>query len=118
MFMASSGTAKSIQPCKTWAELITADVKKSGSRRAEHLLHAKYCNGSLDHLHSVAEVAERKARCAKICGLCRYIYSLKQWPQSTYCRPSTKFLRRLEEQEWCVTWKSEAPADFTLRRGW
>jgi len=98
-----------IKTRRTWAELIAEDVQETGGRRAEHLLHGKYCNGSHDHLYTPDEVAKRRARCAKICGMCRYIYSLKEWPQPDYCRPPQEFLDEFEAQESCLTWCSEAP---------
>jgi len=68
------------------------------SRRLEHWIQGKYCNGELDHLYTPAQVADRKARCAKICGLCRYIYSLEQWPPRPYRRPPRAILDALERE--------------------
>ena len=92
----------------TWAEQIALESARTQRRRYEHLLHAKYCDGGLDHLSSREEVSERQARCAKICGLCRYINSLAFWPNPNYRRPPENFLEALEEQPWCLTWRTEA----------
>lgn len=92
----------------TWAEQIAENEAKTRRRRYEHFLHAKYCHGGLDHLSSLEEVAERQARCAKICGLCRYVNSLAVWPDPKYQRPPKSFLEALEEQPRCLTWRTEA----------
>lgn len=93
----------------TWGERIAQETARAHSRRYEHSLHAKYCQGSLDHLSSAEEGAERQARCAKICGLCRYINSLAVWPVANYQRPPENFLKELEEQPGCLTWRTEVP---------
>ena len=97
----------------TWAERIAQEIAETGGRRAEHLLHGKYCNGSLDRLYTPSEIAKRKAKCARVCGLCRYINSLAIWPQQGYCRPPEDFLDSLEAQEWCLTWQTEPPYRYS-----
>ena len=94
---------------RTWAELINEEVARTNRRRFEHLLHGQYCSGVFDVRRSLAEAYVRKVRCTKICGLCRYIYSLKDWPQPKYRQPPQDFLDELETQEWCLTWKTEDP---------
>ncbi len=99
---ARGSLAKRSRPM-TWAErLALLETKSSTSRRWEQYLHVKYCAGGFDHLHSDAEVALRKARCANICGLCRHINSLARWPDSTYRRPPQAVLDALERQQWCL----------------
>ena len=94
----------------TWAERIAEDAERTHGRRYEHLLHAKYCHGSLDHLLSSEETASRQGRCAKICGLCRYINSLAVWPVPNYRRPPDTLLDELEEQQWCLNYQNQEDA--------
>ncbi len=93
----------------TWAERIAQESARTHSRRYEHWIQAKYCNGEYDHLKSPKAAADRQARCAKICGLCRYINSLAVWPVPNYHRPPDSYLTALEEQPWCLTWRTEPP---------
>jgi hypothetical protein len=96
---------------KTWAMVLSENTKLTGRQRFEHYLHANYCAGSRDRGSSPQAIAARKTRCAKVCGLCRYLNSLKEWPQSNYRRPPQAFLDELEAQPWCLTWRAEAPYD-------
>jgi len=48
----------------------------------------------------------RQAKCAKICGLCRYINSLAVWPAPNYRRPPDRLLAALEKQRWCLTFQN------------
>jgi hypothetical protein len=88
---------------QTWAEHIQEITTKTHSRRYEHYIHARVCHGDYDHLHTPAEAAERKARCARICGLCRYINSLPVWPGPNYRRPAASVLEALEHEPYFYT---------------
>lgn len=94
-----------------WAERIALESSRTHARRFTHLMHGKYCYGDYDHLGKMSpeQVAERQARCAKICGHCRYIHSLTVWPDPNYRRPPDHVLEALEEQPWCLTWRTEPP---------
>jgi len=93
----------------TWAERIAQESAKTNSRRYEHWIQARLCTGEYDRNRSPDVVAERKARCAKICGLCRYINSLAVWPVPHYQRPPENYLNALAEQPYCFTYRSEPP---------
>lgn len=99
---AACGVARTFKPSvvsmsvpkpKTWAEHLA-----ERGRRFEQLIHVKYCYGDYDHLSTPEQAATRKARCANICGLCRYLNSPQIWPDSTYRRPPESVLRALEGQ--------------------
>lgn len=81
---------------KIWSERLSHDLQHH-HRRYEHWIHGNHCMGVYDRTKSAEEVAARKARCAKICGLCRYIYSLDEWPVKHYRRPPQSVLDVLEE---------------------
>jgi hypothetical protein len=63
----------------------------------------RHCHGEYDHLYTPSEAAERKARCAKICALCRYINSLPVWPDPKYRRPAEVVLESLEREPYFYT---------------
>jgi hypothetical protein len=78
---------------RTWAE----HVAESG-RRFEHVIHMRYCHGEYDHLKSPEEAAKRRARCAAICGFCRYTSPHPIWPNPRYRRPPLGVLEALENE--------------------
>jgi hypothetical protein len=83
---------------QTWAEHIEEITTRTHTRRYEHLTHVRVCNGYNDQLYSPAMAAERKRRCAEICGLCRYLYTLAAWPDPNYRRPPEDVLKALERE--------------------
>jgi hypothetical protein len=91
-------SAKSVSRPITWAEYIQEKVRRTNSRRFEHPIHAAVCRGEWDHLYSPERRAARRARCAKICGLCRYLDSARLWPDPKYRRPPQTVLDALETQ--------------------
>src|SRR5207253_10054816 len=81
-----SARAKTVSKL-TWAEYIQDRVNTTGSRRFEHPIHMAVCHGDRDHHYSPVDRARRRARCARICGLCRFIHSPQVWPDQNYRRP-------------------------------
>jgi len=81
----------------TWADHIEAESSKTG-RRYEHFIQMRLCHGAYDHLKSSEEAADRRARCAKICGLCRHLHSLAVWPDPTYRQPTKVVLDALADE--------------------
>jgi hypothetical protein len=71
---------------------------ETGRRRYEHWIQIKVCHGEYDHSMSTKDAAKRRARCAKICGLCRHINSLAVWPDPKYRRPPQTVLNELEDE--------------------
>jgi len=89
----------------TWAEFVEAEVKRDGGRRYEHRIQMRICNG--DYGRQPGAPRMRRASCEKICGMCRYIYTLPIWPDPNYRRPSEAVLAALEAQEYCPLSASE-----------
>lgn len=85
----------------TWAVHIEAISSRTHSRRYAHWIQVRICHGEYDHRISPAEASKRQARCAKICGLCRYIHSLEVWPDPNFRRPPQAVLDDLENQPYC-----------------
>lgn len=83
---------------QTWSEFIEAEVARTGGRRYEHPIQMRLCNGDYGRRPGAPRV--RPAGCEKICGLCRYIYTLPVWPDPKYRRPSDDVLAALEVQEY------------------
>ena len=83
---------------RTWAEFIDAEVTRTGGRRYEHWIQMAICKG--DHGRQPGAPRGVSARCEKICGLCRYIYTMPTWPYPNYGRPSDAILAALEGQEY------------------
>jgi hypothetical protein len=83
---------------KTWAVHMAEITSATNTRRYEHWIQMEVCNGDFDHLYSPEDRARRRARCQKICGLCRYINSLPLWPDPTYRRPSETVLTAIENE--------------------
>lgn len=83
---------------QTWSEFIEAEVARTGGRRYEHPIQMALCNGDYGRRPGTPRV--RRAACEKICGLCRYIYTLLVWPDQNYRRPSDDVLAALEAQEY------------------
>jgi len=110
LFDTAESPAKAERPqSTTWAERIAEDASMRRGRRYEHWIQARLCHGEYDNCQSPELVAKRQERCAKICGLCRYINSLTVWPVPNYRRPPQDVLDALELQAWCSTWRTEAP---------
>jgi len=86
-------SARFVAKPKSWAEHLA-----ERGRRFEQLMHVKYCYGDYDHLSTPEQAAKRKARCAKICGLCRHLNSPQLWPSPTYRRPADSVLTALERE--------------------
>ena len=83
---------------RTWAEHVNALSAEKGGRRYQHWIQMRICHGEYDHLRSSDEAARRRRRCAKICGVCRHIYSLDVWPDPNYRQPSQCVLNALEDE--------------------
>ena len=83
---------------QTWSEFIEAEVARTGGRRYEHPIQMRLCNGDYGRRPGAPRV--RRPACEKICGLCRYIYTLPAWPDPKYRRPSDDVLAALEAQEY------------------
>jgi hypothetical protein len=79
----------------TWAEHFKT---LTGGRRYEHYIQVKVCHGEYDRSMSAEQAAERRARCAKICGLCRHIHLLEVWPDPNYRRPTQVVLAALADE--------------------
>lgn len=93
----------SVGKSRTWAEHVAVTTSQTHARRYEHWIQAKVCNGDYDHLGSAEEAARRRERCAKICGLCRYIQARPVWPDPTYRRPPESVLAALESEAYYRT---------------
>ena len=94
-------------PQLTWAQRIEQEIAGGKGRRFGALGHAKHCGGGYDHLYTVEMAAERAARCAKICGGCRYDNSLAVWRNPDHERPPKHFLDALEEEPYCLTFHNQ-----------
>src|ERR1022692_545979 len=81
---------------KMWAEHVAEVTSKNHGRRYESLTQMKVCHGDFDDRLSLQERARRRSRCAKICGLCRYINSLDIWLDPNYRRPPQVVLDAIE----------------------
>jgi len=80
-----------------WAKRLLKDLKR-GKRRYEHYIHASYCCGQYDNHNTSDWVAKRSARCSSICGICRWMYSIEEWPDKHYRRAPNSVLDWLEQE--------------------
>lgn len=94
--------AKAAPKPKTWAEHVAEVSSRTHGRRYEHWIHAKVCQGDYDRRMTAAEAAKRRARCAKICGLCRYLYSVPTRSGRLYRRPPKYVLDALENEPYYI----------------
>lgn len=93
--------ATTLEPQRTtWAKHLDSLTSLTGGRRYEHWMQMRFCHADYDHLMTSEEAARRRARCSKICGLCRHLQLLVVWPDPKYCRPSQTALNALEDESY------------------